>query len=120
MSERVKGLEKLLAKLENIPKHLEEDVEGLLEVNAKEIERNAKRLAPVDTGKLFQSIKAIKIDNKNWLIKANSTGLAPYAPWVEFGTSRQRAQPFLYPAFFKQEKIFIQDIEDLIDSELKE
>ena len=117
--ETVKGLKKLLDVLEKIPKELDGDVGAILEGNAQEIELEAKRLAPVDTGKLRQSIKTESISPTTYSIKANATGLAPYAPFVEFGTRKMGAQPFLYPAFFRGRDKFTEDLEDLLDDTFK-
>lgn len=119
MSKNVKGLKELIAVLDKIPKELDTNVESVLEVNAQDIEIDAKRNAPLDTGKLRQSIKATKTKDKEYTIKANSTGLAPYAPFVEYGTRFQRAQPFLFPAFFKGRAKFTDDLEDLLQDTFK-
>jgi len=111
----LKGNKELIAILKKIPKEMQKDVEAVLEANAQEIESEAKRNAPVDTGKLKQSIKSVKIEKLTFTIRANDTGLAPYAPFVEFGTRFQKAQPYLYPAFFKGRNQFINDLEDLMD-----
>lgn len=118
MSE-VKGLKELIKALEKLPKELDNDLEDVVFANGQEIELNAKKNAPVDTGKLQQSIKAIKIGKLTVNIKANATGLAPYAVHVEYGTRFQRKQPFLFPAFFKQKKIFLEDIKDLVNTKIK-
>lgn len=114
--ENVKGLKKLLTILEKIPKELEKDVEMVLEANAREIEAEAKRLAPVDTGKLRQSIKAIKLGKLTFKIMSNSTGLAPYDVYVEYGTRFQRKQPFMFPAFFRGRKNLTKDLQNLLDN----
>lgn len=114
--ESVKGLKKLLSTLEKIPNEMEKDVEAVLEANAQEIEAEAKRMAPVDTGRLRQSIKAIKVGKLTFKIMANSTGLAPYAVYVEYGTRFQRSQPFLFPAFFRGRKNFTKDLQNLLDN----
>lgn len=114
--ESVKGLKKLITVLEKVPKELERDVEATLEANAQEIEAEAKRFAPVDTGRLRQSIKAIKVGKLTFKIMANSTGLAPYAIYVEYGTRFQRSQPFLFPAFFRGRRKFTDDLENLLDN----
>ena len=64
---------------------------------AIKVEAAAKRLCPVDTGRLRSSI--------TWQLQQDARGLmavvgtnVDYAPHVEFGTSRMRAQPFLRPA----------------------
>lgn len=57
----------------------------------------AKRLCPVDTGRLRASI--------NWQLNSDVRGLVAivgtdvnYAPYVELGTYRTAEQPFLRPA----------------------
>lgn len=124
MSE-VKGLKELISTLQKIPKELDKEVDKTVFGIAQEIEADAKILAPVGTpestgkkkyigGSLQQSIKAIKQDNKTYMIKANATGLAPYAAFVEHGTYKMRAQPFLFPAFFKGRQKFIEDLQALL------
>lgn len=119
MSKNVKGLRQLQARLENISDDARKEVNLLTEANARELERNAKRIAPVDTGKLFQSIKTEKQKEGDYIIKANATGLAPYAAFVEFGTSKQKAQPYLFPSFFKQVRTFVKDLNLYLDSKFK-
>lgn len=64
---------------------------------AVQVDRRAKQLAPVDTGRLRSSI--------SWRLGSDGKGLfalvgtdVHYAPYVELGTSRMAAQPFLRPA----------------------
>lgn len=55
----------------------------------------AKRLCPVDTGRLRNSIThTVGGDDTAAYIGTN----VEYGPHVEFGTSRSKAQPFLRPA----------------------
>lgn len=55
----------------------------------------AKRACPVDTGNLRNSIThAVESGEDAVYIGTN----VEYAPYVELGTSRQKAQPFLRPA----------------------
>lgn len=55
----------------------------------------AKKKCPVDTGRLRNSITHVVADGeKSVYIGTN----VEYGPYVELGTSRQRAQPFLRPA----------------------
>lgn len=61
---------------------------------ALDIEADAKALAPVDTGLLKNSISSD--------IKPLSAEIGPtthYAGYVEHGTSRMAAQPYMGPAF---------------------
>lgn len=115
--ERVKGLKKLIKKIQEVPKELEPLLGGVIEGNCMEIVSNAKEEAPVDTGKLQQSQAFDKLDDLIYEVKSNATGLAPYDVFVEYGTRFQKAQPFFWPSVMKQEKVLLNDIQDLIDSE---
>lgn len=64
-----------------------------LEAVGLQAEGYAKRLCPVDTGNLRNSITHV-YDEDTAYIGTN----VEYAPYVEYGTSRTRAQPFLRPA----------------------
>ena len=61
------------------------------------VERIAKKLCPVDTGRLRSSIThALGRDSRSIYCDVGTD--VEYAPYVEFGTSRQGAQPYLRPA----------------------
>lgn len=64
-----------------------------LEVVGLQAENYAKRLCPVDTGNLRNSITHTSDDDTAYI----GTNVE-YAPYVEYGTSRTKAQPFLKPA----------------------
>jgi HK97 gp10 family phage protein len=64
---------------------------------AVRVTRRAKELAPVDTGRLRSSIdNDLGRDDRGLVARIGSDVV--YAPYVEFGTRRMRAQPFLRPA----------------------
>lgn len=67
---------------------------------ALKCQRTAKRLCPVDTGRLRASIA--------WRLERDAEGLAAvigtnthYAAYIEFGTRNMRAQPYLRPALME-------------------
>jgi HK97 gp10 family phage protein len=64
---------------------------------AVRVETAAKRLAPVDTGRLRSSITRELSRDGQGLVAVIGTNVH-YAPHVEFGTVRMRAQPYLRPA----------------------
>ena len=64
-----------------------------LEVVGMQAEGYSKRLCPVDTGNLRNSITHTSDDDTAYI----GTNVE-YAPYVEYGTSRTKAQPFLKPA----------------------
>lgn len=92
-----------------------------LERGAKKIQKNAKYLAPVDTGELRNSIKT-KSEITQEGVEAQVYTNCEYAPYVEFGTGQrgkesnidrpegvnykadwkgQVAQPYLTPAYLQ-------------------
>lgn len=73
------------------------DIARDLAERAIAVEAAAKRLCPVDTGRLRASITwAIEHDEQGILAVVGTN--VHYAPHVEFGTRFMRAQPFLRPA----------------------
>ncbi|WP_019008981.1 HK97-gp10 family putative phage morphogenesis protein [Deinococcus aquatilis] len=68
-------------------------------VKAQQLRNEMVLLAPVDTGRLRQSINVQKIGKGHYRVGTNVN----YAPFVEFGTRYMRAQPFMRPAI---EKVF--------------
>ena len=64
------------------------------------VEAEAKKLCPVDTGKLRASITPVI---ESWAAGYVGTN-THYAPYVEYGTRKMDAQPFLEPAFLEGKK----------------
>lgn len=69
----------------------------LLAKAAVKIERRAKQLAPVDTGRLRGSVAHELGRDGRGLVARIGTDVH-YGIFVELGTRRMRAQPFLRPA----------------------
>lgn len=61
------------------------------------VHRAAVRLVPVDTGRLRSSIAQALGSDGEGLYGIVGTDVE-YGPYIEFGTSRMRAQPYLRPA----------------------
>ena len=69
--------------------------EKALEIIGLKAEGYAKLLCPVgDTGNLKNSITHAQMDENTEVIGTN----VEYAPYVEMGTQRSKAQPYLKPA----------------------
>lgn len=80
---------------DEVLKALGEQLGIALEAVGLKAEGYAKRLAPVDTGRLRNSIThAVDMDEDKVYIGTN----VEYAPYVEMGTVKTAAQPFLQPA----------------------
>lgn len=66
------------------------------------VERDAKIGCPVDTGRLRGSLTN-EIESKAKDIVGRVGSKVKYAPYVELGTSKMPAQPYLRPALHKNE-----------------
>jgi HK97 gp10 family phage protein len=84
-------------KLKAIIKNLGANVEKALMLLAVAAEAEAKINAPVDTGALRNSIFAKKLNKDTAMVGVG----VDYAAYLEFGTHRQAAQPYLLPAVYK-------------------
>lgn len=71
------------------------------------IERDARILAPVDTGNLRNSITSEFDGDGRFGAATGTTGpTASYGGYVENGTSRMAPQPYLGPAFDRHTPVF--------------
>lgn len=68
-----------------------------LQRRALQVDRAAKQGCPVDTGRLRSSITNEIGQDGEGLLAVIGTDVE-YAPYVELGTSKMAAQPFLLPA----------------------
>lgn len=90
---------KLQAGLSSAGRRVGRQAAALTRATAARIERDAKLACPVDTGFLRNSIgTTITGDGRGGIVSATVGPTADYAGYVEFGTSRQRPQPFMNPA----------------------
>lgn len=62
-----------------------------------DISAGAKNRSPVDTGALRNSI-SVELQNRGGTIRGEVGPTTSYAGFLEHGTSRMRAQPYLRPA----------------------
>ena len=89
----VKGIEEFQDALRNFDSAMQRQVHRQLVSWAADVKALARQLVPVRTGHLRSSIYA-KISE--WVAEVGAE--ATYALFVEFGTHRMRARPYLYPA----------------------
>jgi HK97 gp10 family phage protein len=89
----------------------DKEIANITQATAKDIEFNAKRLAPVDTGYLKDHIFTDPIDKFTYRVISP----APYSVYQEFGTRFQPGTPFMYPAFRIARKTYPKDLEEGIE-----
>ena len=84
---------KIQSNKQEVLNHLPDAIEAALEAIGLTAESYAKENCPVDTGRLRNSITHA-VEGDAVYIGTN----VEYAPYVELGTSRMPARPFLGPA----------------------
>lgn len=83
-----------LRSLTDISRRVMQVVDVELDDAAQEIKYLAQELVPVDTGHLRSTINVVRFDALSLQVRAD----AHYAAFVEYGTSRMAAQPYMTPA----------------------
>lgn len=104
---------------DSVLRELEARTDRILEVWGGKVETYAKELTPVDTGSLRTSLRHKKKDENTMEVIAGGDffvkNMVDYAVYVEMGTSKTRAQPYLRPACENH----IDEYKKIIESELK-
>lgn len=100
-----------LNSLGSYKEEVEKGLEKVVTYHARQIERNAKINCPVDTGRLRTSI-SIEFGTLQAIIGTN----VEYAPYVEYGTSKQSGKPFLRPAAIEQSPMFYKEILEIVSA----
>lgn len=90
---------------------LDEQVEAALRAIGMQAEQYAKDLSPVDTGRLQNSL-TYEVDTSNKAVIIGSG--VEYAPYVEQGTSKQKAKPYLRPAIIDHKDDYKQIVESIL------
>jgi HK97 gp10 family phage protein len=82
---QIRGLDKTIAELKKFGDKAKDTLSLVMESTAYEMVDKAVSLVVVDTGKLKQSIRVVTVNDMNYVVEAGG-GVAPYAPYIEFGT----------------------------------
>lgn len=90
-----KKVNDLIANIKFYELRVKKDVDAILAGGALDIESSAKEFVKVDTGLARSSIAMIKESARKYKISCN----VKYAMFLEFGTVKMAAQPFMFPAY---------------------
>jgi len=96
----IDGIKDAERELERQGRTIADALADVVPVAAEAIRDEARRLVPVDTGRLRDEI-GFTVDGTEAEVKIIDTTRASgtyYGQFVEFGTSKQPAQPFMGPA----------------------
>lgn len=106
---RTTDVKKLQAKLDAVGPANKARAERALRKAAKDVERDAKLLVPVDTGALKNSIGIDQPSPSQAIIGPTMN----YASYVERGTSRQAPQPYMRPAAERNVPLLARAVRDI-------
>lgn len=95
----------------NIDKSIVPELRTIVKNNGIQLVQGAQKRSPVDTGALRRSIR-LSLENGN--LKAVVKTNVPYAKFVEYGTIRQKAQPYMRPSLRVQKAKFVKAIKNAI------
>jgi len=93
----ITGLDALIRRLEQIQVDMVAAAAQAVEISADEMAAMAKELCPVESGDLRESITASVSCTVTGVSATVSCG-TPYGAYVEHGTDKMPARPFMYPA----------------------
>ena len=105
---KVKGIPEALASLRKYQSKKKEQIKHELRKGAFKVEGLAKDVVAVDSGRLKSSITTDDSDIGILLMRVGTNVF--YAVYVEFGTKRMPARPYLFPAFFAYENDIVKAI----------
>ncbi len=111
---KIEGVKETVEKLRTYSQKKQKQISHLVLKSGLRVEAEAKRRAPVRTGALRNSIRSEMEDEFTAVIGA----YMPYAIYVEFGTRKMEARPYLRPAvevvepeFKKELKAILKEVE---------
>ena len=102
----VRGVKETLANINLANSRVRKAVQEQVGKSALNIQREAKKRCPVDTGALRNSITVDFYGEMSAQIGPHM----PYAPYVEFGTRKMPAKPYLFPAFEEERPKFEEEL----------
>lgn len=129
---KIEGLEALKDALRELPERVARNaLRAAVSAGAAEIRNEARNLAPVDTGEMKRDIQIkrerddrgvlsarysvfVRSGKKSRLVgKGRNVGKDSfYWRFVEFGTAKMAAHPFMRPAFEHKKEVAVQAIQD--------
>lgn len=114
----IEGLQELNQEFNDLENaHTQEIITALMR-GGMIIETDAKRRCPVDTGRLRASLTTdVEREGKTTFVLKVGTNVE-YASFVENGTSRMAAQPFLRPAVDAKAKDVVDEIRESIREQI--
>jgi HK97 gp10 family phage protein len=112
----VTGASELAENLQSyLVEELQQNVSNAISTVGEEMLERAQSIVPVRTGYLRSTIAFIQISSWQFQLVAR----ASYAGYVEWGTSRMAAEPYMTPAFQAYQAQMLQAVNDAINSTIQ-
>lgn len=92
-------LARINRRLRRMPRHMKDELRDALEASADELVAMQKRLAPVETGALRDSIHWREGDHELQIKVGAGSDEVFYAGFVEFGDKDTPAHPYFFPTY---------------------
>jgi HK97 gp10 family phage protein len=116
----LEGMEQLLREIERMGLEVETQLEEqALQAGAEILKSKIEETVPVRTGKLKANIVVSDVKNGSIDIGPDQQGEAFYGHFLEFGTSKAKAQPFMGPAFESNKQTVQDKMADVIKRGLR-
>src|SRR5690625_4185130 len=93
------GIDELMQRIEQMGNEADKYAEEALKKAGETLQKAVKERVPVDTGNLRNHIELSDVKDNSIDVYVDQQGKAYYGVMVEEGTSKMRAQPYMYPAF---------------------
>ena len=103
--------------MQTLPPEIFQRVQQVLQNGAVRLAERAREIVPVRTGHLLASIRAElgeDVEAEAAFSPIQVIADTPYASFVEFGTSKMEAQPFLRPAAEETEPEVLEEVENIL------
>lgn len=119
------GVDELLRKLQQMGANITELENKALKKAAEPVLQDAIANAPERTGNLKKGLKISGIKNRDGTkyvlvgIDRSVTSKIYYGKFIEFGTIKMSARPFLGPAYEKNKKEIMEEIKNTLKEGLK-
>jgi len=114
---KIDGVEEVVTNLNMINSDIRNKVQKELIIAGINVQNGAKKRCPVDTGTLRNSIAVKKTDDLEVEVGTylpETGAYMPYAAFVEYGTSKMKAQPFLFPAYEEEKPKFLKRLKRIV------
>ena len=105
---------KIEVKLNPRWKEVRRALADVTQIAARNVETKAKEKCPYDTGATRDSIEARDISRER-MIEWTVGPTTFYAPFLEYGTSKMAARPYLTPAIEKERPRLTKAIEEILE-----